>query len=168
MHQLRGGEHLIKYKIFIYSIDETWEDVLKDLLEDSNFLFGKADTVRLPDLIDRALISKSNCLSDKTENVFFMKIEFDFCCSLCCIKFDSLMSYIPLCSCEKPVWKYKAFKCKKKKFPTYPPADSVGRQCQTSKQYFKGGQSQRDLDCMYSNRSLEFYRIHIWFTSPLG
>jgi hypothetical protein len=51
---------LIKYKIFIYSIDETWEDVLKDLLEDSNFLFGKADTVRLPDLIDRALISKLN------------------------------------------------------------------------------------------------------------
>ena len=71
MHQLRGGEHLIKYKIFIYSIDETWEDVLKDLLEDSNFLFGKADTVRLPDLIDRVLISKFNCLSDKTENVFF-------------------------------------------------------------------------------------------------
>jgi hypothetical protein len=29
-------------------------------------------------------------------------------------------------------WKYKAFKCKKKKnsLPTYPPADSVGRQCQ--------------------------------------
>jgi hypothetical protein len=46
---------------------------------------------------------------------FFMKIEFDFCCALCCIKFDSLMSCLPLCSCEKPVWKYKAFKCKKKK-----------------------------------------------------
>jgi hypothetical protein len=33
-------------------------------------------------------------------------------------------------------WKYKAFKCKKKKkknsLPTYPPADSVGRQCQTN------------------------------------
>ena len=65
---------------------------------------------------------------------FFMKIEFDFCCSLCCIKFDSLMLYLPLCSCEKLVWKYKAFKCKKKKksLPTYPPADSVGRQCQTN------------------------------------
>jgi hypothetical protein len=58
-----------------------------------------------------------------------MKIEFDFCCSLCCIKFDSLMSYLPLCSCEKPVWKYKAFKCKKKKKSpsTYPPVDSVDR-----------------------------------------
>ena len=29
-------------------------------------------------------------------------------------------------------WKYKAFKCKKKSLPTYPPADSVGRQCQTN------------------------------------
>ena len=38
-------------------------------------------------------------------------------------------------------WKYKAFKCKEKiiiSLPTYPPADSVGRQCQT-KQYFKTG-----------------------------
>jgi len=26
-------------------MDETWEDILKDLLEDSNFIFGKADTV---------------------------------------------------------------------------------------------------------------------------
>ena len=34
MHQLRGGEHFIKNKIFSYSMDETWEDVLKDLLED--------------------------------------------------------------------------------------------------------------------------------------
>jgi len=25
-------------------MDETWEDILKDLLEDSNFIFGKADT----------------------------------------------------------------------------------------------------------------------------
>jgi hypothetical protein len=24
-----------------------------------------------------------------------------------------IRSYLPLCSCEKPVWKYKAFKCKK-------------------------------------------------------
>ena len=41
----------------------------------------------------------------------------------------------PLCSCEKPVWKYKAFKCikkKKKSLPTYQPADSVGRQYQTN------------------------------------
>ena len=56
----------IKNKIFSYSMDETWEDVLKDLLED---------------------------------------------------------------------WKYKAFKCKKNKIislPTYPPADSVGWQCQTN------------------------------------
>ena len=32
-------------------------------------------------------------------------------------------------------WKYKAFKCKEKiiiSLPTYPPADSVGRQCQTN------------------------------------
>ena len=36
MHQtqLRGGEHFIKNKIFIYSMDETWEDVLKAFLED--------------------------------------------------------------------------------------------------------------------------------------
>ena len=33
---VKGGEHLIKNKIFSYSMDETWEDVLKDLLEDSN------------------------------------------------------------------------------------------------------------------------------------
>jgi hypothetical protein len=26
-------------------MDETWEDVLKDLSEDSNLIFGKADTV---------------------------------------------------------------------------------------------------------------------------
>ena len=26
-------------------------------------------------------------------------------------------------------------------------------------------QEERDLDCMYSNRSLEVFRIHIWFTS---
>jgi len=30
--------------MFSYSMDETWEDVLKDLLEDSNCIFGKADT----------------------------------------------------------------------------------------------------------------------------
>jgi hypothetical protein len=42
---VKGGEHFIKNKIFRYSMDETWEDVLKDLLEDSNFIFGKADTV---------------------------------------------------------------------------------------------------------------------------
>ena len=67
MHQLRGVNIFIKNKIFSYSMDETWEDVLKDLLED---------------------------------------------------------------------WKYKAFKCKKKKkkksLPTYLPADSVGRQCRTN------------------------------------
>jgi hypothetical protein len=27
-------------------------------------------------------------------------------------------------------------------------------------------QEERDVDCMYSNRSLEFFRIHIWFTPP--
>ena len=32
------GEHFNKNKIFSYSMDETWEDVLKDLLEDSNFM----------------------------------------------------------------------------------------------------------------------------------
>lgn len=42
---VKGGEHLIKNKIFSYSMDETWEEVLKDLLEDSKFTFGKADTV---------------------------------------------------------------------------------------------------------------------------
>ena len=34
MHQLRGVNIFIKNKIFSYSMDETWEDVLKDLLED--------------------------------------------------------------------------------------------------------------------------------------
>jgi hypothetical protein len=29
-----GGEHFIKNKIFSYSMDETLQDVLKDLLED--------------------------------------------------------------------------------------------------------------------------------------
>ena len=57
---VKGGEHFIKNKIFSYSMDETWEDTLKDLLEDSNV------------------------------------------------------------------------KKKKKSLPTYPPADSVGRQCQTN------------------------------------
>ena len=42
--QLRGGAYFIKNKIFSYSMDETWGDILKDLLEDSNFVFGKADT----------------------------------------------------------------------------------------------------------------------------
>ena len=31
---VKGGEHFIKNKIFSYSMDETWENVLKDLLED--------------------------------------------------------------------------------------------------------------------------------------
>jgi hypothetical protein len=31
---VKGGEHFIKNKIFSYSMDETWEDILKDLLED--------------------------------------------------------------------------------------------------------------------------------------
>jgi hypothetical protein len=62
---------------------------------------------RLPDLIDRALISEFNCLTERQKMFFFMKIEFDFCCSLCCIKFDSLNiklsnvkkfpTYIPTC-----------------------------------------------------------------------
>jgi len=72
---VKGGEHFIKNKISSYSMDETWEDVLKDLLEDSNFIFGKADTENI-----------------KLSNV----------------------------------------KKKKKSLPTYPPADSVGRQCQTN------------------------------------
>jgi hypothetical protein len=38
MHQLRGGEHFIKNKIFSYSMDETWENVLKNLLEDFIFI----------------------------------------------------------------------------------------------------------------------------------
>ena len=90
-------------------MDETWEDILKDLLEESNFIFGTVfclgikivecfifntdatlcgvkDTIpiicfsfsfRLPDLIDRALISKFNCLSDRENVFFFIKIEFD-------------------------------------------------------------------------------------------
>jgi hypothetical protein len=39
--ELRGwvGERLIKNKIFSYSMDETWEDVLKDLLEEYNVFF---------------------------------------------------------------------------------------------------------------------------------
>ena len=44
---VKGGEHLIKNKIFSYSMDETWEEVLKDLLEDSNFIFGKADSLKI-------------------------------------------------------------------------------------------------------------------------
>ena len=31
---VKGGEHFIKNKIISYSMDETWEDVLKELLED--------------------------------------------------------------------------------------------------------------------------------------
>jgi hypothetical protein len=31
---VKGGEHFTKNKIFSYSMDETWEDVLKDLLEE--------------------------------------------------------------------------------------------------------------------------------------
>ena len=41
---VKGGAYFIKNKIFSYSMDETWGDILKDLLEDSNFVFGKADT----------------------------------------------------------------------------------------------------------------------------
>jgi hypothetical protein len=106
---VKGGEHFIKNKIFTDSMDETWEDILKDLLEESNFIFGTVfclgikivecfifntdatlcgvkDTIpiicfsfsfRLPDLIDRALISKFNCLSDRENVFFFIKIEFD-------------------------------------------------------------------------------------------
>ena len=33
---VKVDEHLIKNKIFSYSMDETWENILKDLLEDSN------------------------------------------------------------------------------------------------------------------------------------
>jgi hypothetical protein len=31
---VKGGEHFIKNKIFSYSMDDTWEGVLKDLLEE--------------------------------------------------------------------------------------------------------------------------------------
>jgi hypothetical protein len=31
---VKWGEHFIKNKIFSYTMDETWENVLKDLLED--------------------------------------------------------------------------------------------------------------------------------------
>jgi hypothetical protein len=31
---VKGGEHFIKNKIFSYFMDETWENVLKNLLED--------------------------------------------------------------------------------------------------------------------------------------
>jgi hypothetical protein len=42
------------------------------------------------------------------------------------------MSYLPLCSCEKPVWKYKAFKWRGgKKIPS--------GSAMPNKQYFKGG-----------------------------
>jgi hypothetical protein len=44
---VKGGEHFIKNNIFCYTMDETWEDVLKDLLEDSNFIFGKADSLKI-------------------------------------------------------------------------------------------------------------------------
>jgi hypothetical protein len=35
---VKEGEHFIKNKIFSYSMDETWENVLKNLLEDFIFI----------------------------------------------------------------------------------------------------------------------------------
>jgi hypothetical protein len=35
---VKVDEHLIKNKIFSYSMDETWENVLKNLLEDFIFI----------------------------------------------------------------------------------------------------------------------------------
>ena len=35
---VKEGEHFINNKIFSYSMDETWENVLKDLLEDFIFI----------------------------------------------------------------------------------------------------------------------------------
>jgi hypothetical protein len=35
---VKEGEHFIKNKIFCYSMDETWENVLKNLLEDYIFI----------------------------------------------------------------------------------------------------------------------------------
>jgi hypothetical protein len=45
---VKGGEHFIKNKIFSYSMDETWEDTLKDLLEDSNVKKKKKIPTYLP------------------------------------------------------------------------------------------------------------------------
>jgi len=61
-----------------------------------------------------------------------MKIEFDFCCSLCCIKFDNVISSsVPVKNQSENI-KLSNIKKKKKSLPTYPPAVSVGRQCQTN------------------------------------
>ena len=38
MHQLRRVNIFIKNKIFSYSMDETWENILKNLLEDFIFI----------------------------------------------------------------------------------------------------------------------------------
>jgi hypothetical protein len=35
---VKEGEHLIKNKIFSYSMDKTWENALKNLLEDFIFI----------------------------------------------------------------------------------------------------------------------------------
>jgi hypothetical protein len=48
MHQLRGGEHFIKNKIFSYSMDETLQDVLKDLLEDWKYKAFKCKKKKIP------------------------------------------------------------------------------------------------------------------------
>jgi hypothetical protein len=45
---VKGGEHFIKNKIFSYSMDETWEDVLKDLLEEYKAFKCKKKKKKIP------------------------------------------------------------------------------------------------------------------------
>ena len=49
-------------------MDETWEDVLKDLLEDSNFIFGKADTVDV--CLTSSLYGMEAFHPDMTEQIY--------------------------------------------------------------------------------------------------
>ena len=45
---VKEGEHFIKNKIFSYSMDETWEDILKDLLEDWKYKAFKCKKKKNP------------------------------------------------------------------------------------------------------------------------
>ena len=114
MHQLSGVNIWSKIRS-CYSMDETWEDVLKDLSEDSNLIFGKADTVDV-------------CLTSWRHRFMGWKLFIRTWKN----KYLWLLPLIKLLNMSNS--SLTNFKCKKKKksLPTYPPADSVGRQCQTN------------------------------------
>lgn len=44
---VKGGDRIVKNVVYSYSADDTWEDVFNDLMEDSSFTRGKADTLKL-------------------------------------------------------------------------------------------------------------------------